>query len=91
MRNVTIVVPVLITNSHVSLNWKNGPAIAQIKTIVAATPKAPAVPSKRAALLASWLNTLGCLPKEEEGSTIASPWPKYDDRPTRQRPCENLH
>ncbi|WHZ27638.1 MAG: hypothetical protein OJF51_002435 [Nitrospira sp.] len=65
-----MVVPVLITNSQVSLKWKKGPLIAQIKTIAIAIPNAPAVPSNREELFASRLNTLDCLPEDEASSML---------------------
>src|SRR5688572_32702436 len=45
MRNVTIVVPVLMTSCQVSLKPKRGPLTAQRMTTPNATPNAPGLPA----------------------------------------------
>ena len=49
MRNVTMVVPVLITICHTSENLNTGPVAAQIITKILAPIKAPGLPAKQAA------------------------------------------
>src|SRR5262245_1301976 len=53
MRNVTIVVPVLITSCHVSLKPKRGPLIAQIKITTTADVNTRGRPQNRDALFAN--------------------------------------
>src|SRR5215468_3535579 len=52
IKNVTIVVPVLMTNCHVSLKPKTGPVPAQTMITVTATRKATGRPVARAVHLA---------------------------------------
>jgi hypothetical protein len=47
MRKVTIVVPVLMTSCHVSLNWKMGPVIAHVATTSTASTNVPGRPTRR--------------------------------------------
>jgi len=56
MRNVTIVVPVLITGCQVSLQWKMGPLIAHAATTHAASAKADGCPVAWAVVLANRVN-----------------------------------
>src|SRR5215813_9230649 len=56
MRNVTIVVPVLMTNCHVSLKPKTGPVPAQTTITVTATRNATGRPVTRAVHLAKRVN-----------------------------------
>ena len=51
-----MVVPVLITNCHVSLYWKIGPVIAQMSTIPVAIMKALGVPVQEAVIAAIFEN-----------------------------------
>jgi hypothetical protein len=60
MRNVTIVVPVLMTSCQVSENPKIGPVIAQTRTIARASPKAGTVPVNRVAAEAKRSKTGAC-------------------------------
>lgn len=53
MRNVTIVVPVLITSCHVSEKPKNGPDTAQRKTAATQQIKARGLPVARAVAVAN--------------------------------------
>src|SRR5215510_7859338 len=56
IKNVTIVVPVLMTNCHVSLKPKTGPVPAQTTITVTATRKATGRPVARAVHLAKRVN-----------------------------------
>jgi hypothetical protein len=56
IRNVTIVVPVLITSCQVSLNRKIGPVTAQARTTAAASRKAEGAPEIRDTFFANWVN-----------------------------------
>src|SRR5258706_749172 len=55
MRNVTIVVPVLMTNCQVSEKWNNGPVIPHIKMITRATINAHGEPTTTEVLLENFL------------------------------------
>ena len=48
MRNVTIVVPVLITSCHVELKWNSGPVAAHTTTTSNATANADGCPAASA-------------------------------------------
>src|ERR1041384_7240894 len=48
IRNVTMVVPVLITSCHVSLKWKIGPVVAHSTMMATATTNAVGWPAVRA-------------------------------------------
>src|SRR5262245_24772927 len=56
IRNVTMVVPVLITSCHESLNRKSGPVIPHASTTEAARRKAAGRPVARAADFAKRVN-----------------------------------
>jgi hypothetical protein len=58
IRNVTMVVPVLITSCHVSENPKNGPEIAQTTTVPRARAKTQALPTSREPTFATSANSL---------------------------------
>ena len=58
IRNVTIVVPVLITSCQVSENWKNGPVIAHTTTVPSASAKTQARPTSREVAFATSANSL---------------------------------
>src|SRR5688572_21474193 len=58
IRNVTTVVPVLITSCHVSLYPKNGPVTAQATTTDSARRKVYGRPEMRALVLANPVNQL---------------------------------
>src|SRR5262245_64952485 len=83
MRNVTIVVPVLMTNCHVSLKPKTGPVPAQTMITVTATRKATGRPVARAVHLAKRVNqdldlvgrivVLPCLEDERHHSSSSVP------------------
>src|SRR6476659_3735342 len=58
IRNVTIVVPVLITSCQVSEKWKSGPVIAHTTTVPSASAKTQARPTSREMTLATSANSL---------------------------------
>jgi hypothetical protein len=58
IRNVTMVVPVLITSCHVSEKPKNGPEIAQTTTVPRARAKTQALPTSREPTFATSANSL---------------------------------
>src|SRR5262245_61017992 len=65
IRKVTIVVPVLITSCQVSLKWKRGPVIAQVKTTANANAKAAGLPVARPVQFAKRL-------KEDDAQLVAA-------------------
>src|SRR5213592_5029282 len=56
MRNVTIVVPVLITSCQVSEKWKSGPVASHVSTTSVATRKDKGRPAQREVALATRVN-----------------------------------
>lgn len=56
MRNVTIVVPVLMTSCQVSLKAKTGPTTAQSTMTPTAAPNVIGLPLRRAVFFASRVN-----------------------------------
>src|SRR6476646_939728 len=58
IRNVTMVVPVLITSCQVSEKWKNGPVIAHTTTVPSASAKTQARPTSREMTFAASANSL---------------------------------
>src|SRR4051794_20010287 len=58
IRNVTIVVPVLMTSCQVSEKWKNGPVIAHTTTVPSASAKTQARPTSREVAFATSANNL---------------------------------
>src|SRR6266567_3820567 len=60
MRKVTIVVAVLMTSCHVSLNPKSGPVAHQTTIVASAIPKAAGLPVTRTLALANRSKKLVC-------------------------------
>src|SRR6478736_3830176 len=58
IRNVTMVVPVLITSCQVSEKWKNGPVTIHTRTVPRARAKTQARPASREVTFATSANSL---------------------------------
>src|ERR1044071_5150729 len=79
IRNVTMVVPVLMTSCHVSLKPKRGPVTAQTMMVPAAMAKARGGAAARAVHLAKFVNHV----VDFDGLIYLLRWPQYI---TKRRP-----